>query len=246
MARPTDRQSFTKYCLMKLGAPVIDINVDVDQVDDRVDEALSWWYDYHFDGSDKAYYRYEITDLDRTNRYITLPDNIIGAVSIFDAGSVYSSSDMFSFQYQFAQNDLYQMNNTTLVPYVMSMQYLALMQEVLVGKTPIRYNRHKNQLQLDMNWDRLQGTPFLIVEAYQIVDPEVYTSAWNDRWLKEYATALIKQQWGNNLKKYQGMLMPGGIQFNGQQIYDEATADLARIQSEVLNSYSLPVTDMIG
>lgn len=247
MAIPTNRTDFIKYCLRQLGAPVIEINVDVDQVDDRIDEALSWWTEYHVDGTEKCYYKYQLQAADFTNRYITLPDNIIGAVSIFDVGSGMSTHNMFNIRYQISLNDLYTIASQSLVPYYMTMQHLQLMEQVLVGKQPIRYNRHSNRLYLDMDWTRFNGTDgSLIVEAYQVIDPDTYTKAWNDRWLKRYATALIKQNWGNNLKKYGNLQMPGGVTFNGQQIYDEASAEIKDIEDHVINSYSAPVCDMIG
>jgi len=247
MAVPTDRASFTKWCLQQLGAPVIEINMDVDQIDNRIDEALSWWWDYHFEGSEKTYYKYQLTDTDRANKYITLPDNIIGAVSIFDVGSDVGTNNMFSVRYQYTLNDLYSINlGQSVVPYYMTMQYLQFLEQILVGKMPIRYNRHNQRLYIDGDWDRFQGSQFLLVEAYQVVDPTVYNKVWSDRWLQRYATALIKLQWGNNLKKYGGMQMPGGIVFNGQQIYDEAVAERDAIEQHVIDSYSFPVTDMIG
>jgi hypothetical protein len=247
MANPVDRPSFTKYCLQQLGAPVIEINVDVDQVDNRIDEALSWWWDYHFEGSEKTYYTYAITDTDRANKYITLPDNIIGTISIFDIGTDVGTNNIFGVRYQFSLNDLYSINAAqSVVPYYMTMQYLQLLEQILVGKMPIRFNRHNSRLYIDGDWNRFSGSGFFLVEAYQIVDPNVYTKAWNDRWLKKYATALIKKQWGNNLKKYDGMEMPGGLKFNGQKIYDEAAEEIQEIEDHVIGSYSMPALDMIG
>jgi hypothetical protein len=123
------------------------------------------------------------------------------------------------------------------------MQFL---EQLLVGRQPLRYNRHQNRLYLDMDWDRMNIGDYLIAEAYEIVDPDVYTDAWSDRWLLRYAACLIKQQWGNNLKKFDGMKMPGGLTFNGQKIYNEATQEREELEKEMIYSYSLPVTDMIG
>jgi hypothetical protein len=247
MATPTTKATFKEYCLRKLGKPVIEINVDDDQVDDRVDEALRYWYDYHFDGSERVYYKHAVTETDVANKYITLPENIIGAVSIFSMGDPsIRSDDLFNIRYQIALNDLYTLTNVSLVPYYMVMEHLALMNELLVGKQPIRYSRHKDRLHIDMDWNTVRIGEFLLVEAYEVVDPETYTDAYNDRWLQNYATTLIKEQWGSNLTKFTGMTLPGGVQFNGEKIYDDAVAERRKLEDEMISSYSLPVLDMIG
>jgi len=247
MATPTTKATFKEYCLRKLGKPVIEINVDDDQVDDRVDEALRYWYDYHFDGSERVYYKHAITETDVANKYITLPENIIGAVSIFSMGDPsIRSDDLFNIRYQIALNDLYTLTNVSLVPYYMVMEHLALMNELLVGKQPIRYSRHKDRLHVDMDWNTVAIGEFLLVEAYEVIDPEVYTDGYNDRWLQNYATTLIKEQWGSNLTKFTGMSLPGGVQFNGEKIYDDAVAERRKLEDEMISSYSLPVLDMIG
>lgn len=247
MAVPSSRTEFKEYCLRKLGKPVIEINVDDDQIEDRIDESLKYYWDYHFDGSEKIYYKHAITDDDKTNKYITLPDNIIGAVSIFPIGDpTVGSQDMFNIRYQIALNDLYTLTSVSMVPYYMVMQHLALIQELLVGKQPIRYNRHRNQLWVDMDWNKMDTGSYLLVEAYQVVDPDTYTDAWGDRWLQSYATAKIKYQWGTNLTKFSGLQLPGGVQFNGEKILDDAKAEIDKLESEMINSYSLPVSDMIG
>jgi hypothetical protein len=247
MATPTTKATFKEYCLRKLGKPVIEINVDDDQVDDRVDEAIRYWYDYHFDGSERIYYKHAITETDVANKYITLPENIIGAVSIFSMGDPsIRSDDLFNIRYQIALNDIYTLTNVSLVPYYMVMEHLALMTELLVGKQPIRYSRHKDRLHIDMDWNTVAIGEFLLVEAYEVIDPETYTDAYNDRWLQNYATTLIKEQWGSNLTKFTGMTLPGGVQFNGEKIYDDAVAERRKLEEEMISGYSLPVLDMIG
>lgn len=246
MATPTTKAEFKEYCLRKLGKPVIEINVDDDQVDDRIDEALRYWYDYHFDGSELVYYKHAITETDVANKYITLPENIIGAVSIFSMGDPsIRSDDLFNIRYQIALNDLYTLTNVSLVPYYMAMEHLALLTELLVGKKQIRYSRHKDKLHVDMDWGTVAIGEFLLVEAYEIVDPNVYTDAWNDRWLQNYATTLIKEQWGSNLTKFTGMSLPGGVQFNGEKIYNDAVDARTKAEQEMISSYSLPVLDMV-
>jgi len=246
MAVPTSRAEFTEFCLRKLGKPVIEINVDEDQVGDRIDEALRYYWDYHFDGSEKTYYKKLITQTDIDNKYITMPENIIGVVNIFDLGSALGLNNLFNIRYQIALNDLYTLTSVSMVPYYMAMNHVQFLEQMLVGKQPLRYNRHINRLYIDMSWDQVSVNNYLIVEAYQVVDPDVYTDAWGDRWLGRYASCLIKQQWGQNMKKFRGMKLPGGIEFNGQQIYDEATAEREQLEKEMIYSYSLPATDMIG
>lgn len=246
MAVPTTRAAFKEYCLRRLGKPVIEINVDDDQVEDRIDEALKYYWDYHFDGTEKIFYKHQVTANTISDKYITLPDNIIGAVNIFNIGDAMNVANIFNIRYQIALNDLYTLTNVSLVPYFMAFQHIQLIEEILVGKKPIRYNRHRNQLFIDMDWSVMTAGQYIIVEAYQIVDPDTYSDAWGDRWLLQYATALIKRQWGNNLKKFEGMQMPGGLTFNGQKIYDEAAEEINALEKEMIVSYSLPVTDMIG
>lgn len=246
MAVPTTRAEFTEFCLRKLGKPVIEINVDDDQVSDRIDEALRYYWDYHFDGSDRTFYKYAVTQQDKDNKYITMPENIIGVVNIFDIGSAIGTNSIFSIRYQIALNDLYTLTSVSMVPYYMAMSHVQFLEQLLVGRQPLRYNRHMNRLYLDMDWDRLSVGDYIIVEAYMIVDPAVYQDVWNDRWLQRYASCLIKQQWGQNLKKFTGMKLPGGIEFNGQKIYDEATQEREALEKEMIYSYSLPAADMIG
>jgi hypothetical protein len=243
---PTSREEFTEYCLRKLGKPVIEINVDEDQVSDRIDEALRYYWDYHFDGSEKTYYKKIISQEDINNKYITMPDNIIGVVNIFDLGSALGLNNLFNIRYQIALNDLYTLTSVSMVPYYMAMNHIQFLEQMLIGKKPLRYNRHMNKLYIDMDWTQISTDNYLVVEAYQIVDPEIYEKAWADRWLARYASCLIKQQWGQNLKKFEGMKMPGGLTFNGQKIYDEATAERSELEHEMIYSYSIPVTDMIG
>jgi len=247
MAVPNSRAQFKEYCLRKLGKPVIEINVDDDQVEDRVDEALKKYYDFHFDGSDKIYYKHAVTQTDIDNKYITMPENILGVVNLFPISDPsVRSDDIFNIRYQIALNDLYTLTSVSMVPYYMVMEHLALIQELLVGKQPIRYNRHKDRLYIDMDWNNIGIGEFLLVEAYEIVDPDVWTDAWGDNWLQRYCTELIKKQWGSNLTKFTGMQLPGGVQFNGEKIYDDAVAEIAKLEENLISSYSLPVMDMVG
>jgi len=247
MAVPTSRNEFKEYCLRALGKPVIEINVDDDQTEDRIDQALRFYWDYHFDGTEKIYYKHQLTANNIAEQYIDLPENIIGAVRIFEISDpAMSSDDLFNIRYQIALNDLYTLTRVGLVDYYMTREHLATVQEVLVGKTPIRYNRHRNRLYFDNAKDDYVPGQYMMVEAYEIVDPNTYTDVWADRWLQYYTTQLIKRQWGSNLTKFEGMQLPGGITFNGQKIYDDADAEIKRLEEEMIVNYSLPVNDMLG
>jgi len=246
MAVPSSRSTFKEFCLRRLGKPVIEINVDDDQVEDRIDEALQFYWDYHFDGTERLFYKHVVTASDKTNGYITIPDNIIGVFNLFDVGDAVNTNNLFNIRYQLALNDLYTLTSQSMVPYYMAMQHIQLLEELLVGKQPLRYNRHSNQLHIDMDWDKFADGDYLIAEAYQVVDPDTYADVWKSNWLQKYTTALIKRQWGSNLIKFEGMQLPGGVTFNGMKIYDDANAEIERYEQEVITNYGGVVMDMIG
>ena len=246
MAVPASRNDFKEYCLRKLGKPVIEINVDDDQVEDRVTEAISYYWDYHFDGAEKTYFKYMVTDQDKVNRYVIIPDNIIGVVNLFPIGQALNTNNLFNIRYQIALNDLYTLTSVSMVPYYMAMQHVQFLEQMLVGQQPLRYNRIINKCYIDMDWSIINSGDFLILEAYQVVDPEIYPKGYGERWLQNYATCLIKQQWGANLSKFTGMTLPGGIKFNGEKIYNDATLEKEKMEKEMITSFSLPLIDMIG
>jgi|TARA_B100000085_G_scaffold208667_1_gene192475 hypothetical protein len=246
MSRPTSKATFKEHCLRRLGKPVIEINVDEDQLDDRVDEALDYYADYHFDGFEHTYYKHQVTDTDKTNKYITLPDNIIGVVDLFDIGDATSTNNLFNVRYQIALNDLYDLSRYELVPYYMNFQNIRMIEEILVGKQRLRFNRHLNQLHIDMDWNRFNTGDFLVCKAYRVIDPDTYTDVWKDRWLLRYAACLIKLQWGSNLTKFEGMQLPGGVQFNGAKLYDDAFAERQQLEEEIQSNYVYPPEDMVG
>lgn len=247
MAKPSTRQEFKDYCLRTLGAPLLEINVADEQVDDRIDDAISYYHDYHFDGTEKTFLAHQVTAQDIANRYIDIPEAVISVINIFDVGDSYSTNNLFNIRYQIALNDLFAFNYGPFAPYYMALQNVALAEELFVGRQSLRFNRHTNKLYIDMSWgEKVVEGEYIIVEGYAALDPNTYTDVYNDRWLKRYATALIKKQWGENLKKFEGIAMPGGVQFNGQKIWDEATEEQSRLEEEMITSYSLPVSDMIG
>ena len=247
MAVPSTRAELKEYALRKLGKPVVEINVDDDQLEDRIDEALKYFQDYHFDGVEKTWLKHEVTETDKTNNYITISNsNTIGIINIFDIGDATSTNNLFNVRYQIALNDLYDLSRYDLVPYFMNFMNIRFIEEMLVGKQPLRYNRHQNRLHIDMDWGKVTAGDYIIAEAYNILDPETYTDVYGDRWLHKYVTALFQVQWGRNLTKFVGMQLPGGVQFNGEQILQQGLEEKQRLEEEMISSYSLPVHDMTG
>lgn len=242
---PASRQDLINRCLRDLGAPVIDIEVSVEQLSDRVDEALQFFIDYGGDATEHQYYKYMVTDNDITNRYITLPDNIIGAVDLFPLSSAYSTNNMFDVRYQLALNEMWSLTSVDLVPFYMAYQNIQFIEQLLVGKKPLRYSRFTNNLYIDMDWNSILEGQYIVVNAYQVVDPDVFTKMWADRWLFKYTTALIKRQWGANLKKYKNAKLPGGIEYNGQGIFEEGDAEKKELEKRIVWDYSMPPLDGI-
>lgn len=243
---PQSREQFKDFCIRKITGGVLEINLSDEAIEDRIDEALKVFSDFHYDGFEKTYYKYQIQEADKTNRYITLPSNIIGMIDIFPLSSSMSSHNLYSVQYQFVTNELYNLNNVNLVPYYMTMQHIDLINEILIGKQPLRYNRYVNKLYIDMDWSQVNVGDWLIVEAYKVIDPEEYPKIWSDKWLQRYCTALIKENWGSVMSKYTAMPMPGGISFNGQAIKEEGKQEKAELEYELINTYSLPSDLFIG
>jgi len=246
MAQPTTRTEFKEWCLRKLGKPVIQINVDDAQIEDRIDEALSMYWDYHYSGTEKTYLKHQITQADIDNRYITIPENVIGVTKIFDLSGLTSfGGGTFSPRHQFALNAMRDFTSYNLSDYTIAMDYLALIEEVLVGQQPIRYNRHINRLYIDTDWDSLTIGNYIVADCHRVVDPDTYSDVWKDRWLQNYATALIKIQWGDNLTKYEGVQLIGGVQFNGDKIYSEGKEERDKLE-EFVQANGLPVDWVIG
>ena len=222
MAQPTTREQFKGWILRKLGAPVIDINVSDEQIDDRVDEAVDFWRDYHYNGSQLVYMKHQITQADKTNGYVSLPETILGISGIFNMqSSISTGGGIFNVQYQFVLNNLEDITGYNITNYFMSMQHMEFLQEMLVGKPMIRYNKHVNKLWIDSGADTMPVGEYIIIEAYDVIDGSTYGDVWADRWLQNYASALIKEQWGSNLTKFSGMQLVGGVSFNGEQILSD-------------------------
>jgi len=246
-SKPASRDEFREFCLRRLGAPLLEINVADEQVEDCIEMAFSYYYDYHYDATEKVYLARQVTQEDIDNKYLSIEDSVIGITNILPIGNSYSTNNLFNLRYQIALNDLFAFNTGPFAPYYMALQNVALAEELFVGKQGIRFQRHSNKLYVDIAWgEKIVLGEYMLIEAYQKIDPDTYTDMYNDRWLQRYCTALIKKQWGENLKKFEGISMPGGVSFNGQKIWDEATDEIQAIEAEMISSYSLPVTDMLG
>ena len=253
MPSVTNRQTFKDYCLRRLGFPTIEINVDDDQVEDRIDDALQYWQDYHFDALQKVYYIRTLNSTDMTNEYINLSPsvtldtsgnsvNIIGVTRVFPISDSINQNNMFDLRYQLRLNELYDFTSASYINYTMTMQHLRSLELLFTGEVPIRFQRHMHRLYCDWGWgSAVNAGTVVIAECFALIKPEDFASVWNDRWLKEYATALIKRTWGNNLKKFAGVQLPGGVMLNGQQIFDEATKEIEDLETEMQTNYELPV-----
>lgn len=273
MAVPTTKSTFKDYCLRALGSGVIDINISDDQLDDRVDEALQYFAQYHYDGIEKMYLKHLITTADvaraRTNattsatdivdtsvtstflegtNYIPLPNAVVSVIQVWPFTGTGGTSNMFDLRYQLRLNDLFDLSSTSVIQYQMAMDNLDLLEHILIGETPIRFNQHQNRLYIDADWenDFVANTDYIIVECYRKLDPTTYTDIYDDIYLKRYATALIKQQWGANLSKFSGITMLGGVTMNGKEIYTEALEEKTKLEAQIKAQFELPVSYMIG
>jgi hypothetical protein len=248
MAVPASRDQLKDFCLRQLGFPVIQINVDDDQVEDCIDLALQYFQDFHFDGIERGYFKHLLTTEDFTNQYIPITnDGIIGVTKIFSLSSSNATVNMFDLRYQLRLHELYDFTSTSYVNYVLTMQHLRTLEMLFSGEQPIRFNRHTNKLYIDWDWVQyaIPGE-YIIIEAFYIADPNTYPKVFNDRMLKRLATAYIKKMWGNNMKKFGGMQLPGGITMNGQQIYEEAVTEVKEIEDLIRSSYEQPPNFLMG
>jgi len=253
MGQPNSRQTLKDYCLRRLGYPVVKINVDDGQVEDRLDDALQFFSEYHFDGVERMYFPYQITGQDITNRYIntdSISPNIItvNRVLPFSESGV-AASNFFSARYQMHLQDYFGLRNGNfnLSYYDIAQQYISLIQQYLEPEKALVFSRVTNRLRLEMNWsEMLKPGDYIMIEAYVVLNPNVYTEIYNDRLLKEYLTNLIKRQWGQNLIKFANIDLPGGIHFDAQKIHDDAQIQIDKIEEQVQQKYELPPDFMVG
>ena len=248
MAKPASRQQLVDYCLRALGAPVLEINVDEDQIEDRVDEAIQFYQEYHSDAVVRTFVKHQVTQEDYDNDYITLPDELISVLRVLNLSSG-DAADMFSVKYQMFLNDLYGLRNPeSLVNYEMTKQYMNAIELILTGSSQqITFTRHMNRLSIQDDWKNIVSLgQYIIIEGYQTIDPEEYTDVYNDMLLKKYLTALLKRQWSINLIKFEGMTLPGGVTINGRAMYEDALADIERIETDFDSKYQMPPDFFMG
>ena len=268
----TTRETLKQYCLRALGKPVIEINVEDDQVEDRIDEALQYFAQYHYDGVERMYLKYQVTADDitraKTNEtlstvtdtadstvtasfvegknYIPMPSSVVSVTRIFDFTDK-ANLNLFDVRYQLRLNDLYDFSSTSIIHYDMTLRHLDMLDHILVGERPIRFNQHKNRLYIDMDWSNdIDAGDFIIIECYRKLDPSTFTDIFDDIFLKKYLIQLIKKQWGTNLSKFQGVAMLGGVQMNGEQIYTQAQEEINKLEEQIQLSYELPPNYMMG
>ena len=246
MATPATRETLKQYALRALGKPVIEINVDDDQLEDRLDEALQYFSQYHYDGIQRAYLKYQYTESDKTRMTGNSSESVISVINIFPFSNK-GNLNLFDVRYQLRLNDLYDFSSTSMINYDIVLRHLDFLDHILVGEKPLRFNQHDNRLFIDMDWTNdLAVGEFLVIEAYRKMDPDTHTDVYNDIFLKRYVTALFKKQWGANLSKFNGVTMLGGVQLNGQQIYTEALADIEKLEQEIRSTYELNPAIMMG
>jgi len=281
MAKPSTRQELIDYCLRRLGAPVLEINVDDDQIDDLVDDAFQYFQERHFDGVERMYLKYQITDQDisrgrasgtsgvgivttsatstnisgygtttsnfyENSNFIQIPDSVVGIEKVFKFDTSTISGGMFSIKYQLFLNDLYYFNSVELLQYSMTKSYLEDIDFLLSTDKQIRYNKRQDRLYLDIDWNQQSAGNYLVIDCYRILDPSDYSGVYNDSFVKKYLTSLIKRQWGQNLIKFRGVKLPGGIELNGREIYEDAERELEQLKQIMMLEHELPPLDLIG
>jgi len=282
MAKPTTRQGLVDYCLRQLGAPVLEINVDDDQIDDLVDDAIQLFNERHFDGVERMYLKYKLTqdDIDRgkadsttsvgivtttasstnisglgtitnnwyeNSNFIQVPDSVIGVEKVFKFDTSSISNGMFSVKYQLFLNDVaFNLGYNGLLSYSMTKSYLEDIDMMLTTDKQIRYNKRQDRLYLDIDWGSENADTFIILDCYRALDPSSFSGVYNDSFLKKYLTVLIKRQWGLNMMKFTGTKLPGGVELNGRQYYEDAERELEDIKQRMSLEYELPPLDLIG
>ena len=268
----TSRETLKQYCLRALGKPVIEINVEDDQVEDRIDEAIQYFAQYHYDGSERMYLKYQVTadvitrarsdetittvtdTADSTvtasfkegKNYIPMPSNVMSVLQIFPFTDK-AALNLFDVRYQLRLNDLYDFSSTSIIHYDMTLRHLDLLDHILTGERPVRFNQHKNRLYIDMDWaNDVKAGDFIIIECYRKLDGSTFTDLFDDIFLKKYTIQLIKKQCVTNLSKFQCVEMLGGVQMNGEQIYSQAQEELNKLEEQIQLSYELPPNYMMG
>jgi len=271
MSQPSSRQGLIDYCLRKLGYPVLEVNVDDDQIDDLVDDAIQYFNDRHYDGAARVYLKHKLLPDEKTivrtgitsstansavgiatvtyqeaTNFIQLPDTIIGVNNVFKSDANTISSGMFNIKYQIFLNDLYYYGALDLLNYAMVKTHLEDISRIITPDVQLRFNKKQHRLYLDIDWAMVNENSYIIVDCIRIVDPSDFSAVYNDWWLKRYLTAIIKKQWGQNLIKFNGVQLPGGITMNGERLLNDAIREIEELETELKTTYELPPMDMIG
>lgn len=268
MATPYSVDSLIDYCFRRLGAPVVDINVDRQQAEERITDALDFFSERHFDGVERHYYAHKVTSSDISNGFVNLSgltagnaagytgapngNQIVSVVNVYPFGS--NTSNMFNVRYQMSLNDFFGINRTTgansslgMASYDATKRFISLVEDMFDTDKNFRFSKVTNRLYVDMNWSEdISVGEHLLVEAYATLNPTQFTEIYNDRLLKEYVTALIKRQWGSNLSKFDGVQLPGGVTIRGAELFTEANEEVQRIEEKVLLEYELPIDFTVG
>ena len=250
MANPSNRQGLIDYAMRSLGDPVIEINIDPEQQEDRVDEALQYYQEFHSDATLRTYLKHQITSDDVTNEYISLSSNITFVSQLFPIRGGSITRDFFDIKYQLHLNDIANLQTYMgdLGYYEQMQQYLSLIDMRMNGTPQVQFSRKQNRLYIhgDFTDGDLKAGDYVVAEVYEILSPDSHTSIWNDRWLKEYTTSLFKRQWGQNLIKFEGMTLPGGVTLNGRQIYEDAQLDIDRLREAIRTEHEMPADFFMG
>lgn len=253
MAIPNTRQKLIDYCLRALGHPVIEINVDDDQIEDRVDEAIQFYQEFHSDAVVRNLLKHQVTQNDINNGYISLAAgaNILSINNVFNISNNNSGTSLFSVDYQLHLHDIFDLNSGSfggIINYELTKQYLSLIDRNVNGVYEmIEYTRHKGRVNFHTDTLKDLGVGnYVVFDGYSAVDPEMFVGVYNDMFLKKYTTALVKRQWGLNLIKFEGMTLPGGVTMNGRAIYDDAIADIDKLEEKIRLEHELPPLDFIG
>lgn len=271
MSQPASRQELLDYCLRKLGYPVLEINVDDDQLNDRLDDALQYFHERHFDGIERTFLKHKLTSselslirntpayttgnsnsgittsiIEEAQNFIPLPDTIIGVNGVFKTDATTISGGMFNIKYQIFLNDLYYYGALDLLNYAMTKQYLEDISRIMTPDVQLRFNKKQHRLYLDIDWGIISDDTYIIIDCYRIVDPSDFPKVYNDYWLKKYLTASIKKQWGQNLTKFNGVQLPGGITLNGEKLYSDAEKEIEEVERQLRDEYELPPLGLIG
>ena len=247
MAKPTTRALLQDYCLRNLGAPVIEINVDEDQIEDRTDEAIQFYQEFHSDAVIREYLKHELTATDITNSYITVADSVTSIVRLLKINAS-SGSVLFDMGYHMRMNDIFMLQGlaTQLQSYEQSQQKLSLIDHTLNTEEHVRFSRHMNRVHMDEGFGDLIAGEFIVLEVYSIIDPATYADVYNDFYLKKYLTALIKRQWGANMMKFDGFQLPGGITMNGRQMFEDAIEEINGLEEECRLMWAMPDNFLMG